>query len=237
MLRFQEDGKLVHITLWSLVLALSLVGCTSVLGRPVQPTPTEVRSARTSLAELEAIEQEANQLVHKLGFPFSTAVDVEGNWVVLWVTDRAQFEAALQNAGRQLPEHVEVVVVDQPPVQAPAGITPVPDVAFPQLRARSTIHFDLGPLQGKLLIKGGCLRVSESDEETGRLIIWQPDYFLNNNQGTVEVLDREGKVVARVGEQISLTAAGVTDWERQLREPLPEQCPGPYWVMDGIVYK
>jgi len=41
MFRFQEDGKLVHITLWSLVLALSLVGCTSVLGRPVQPTPTE----------------------------------------------------------------------------------------------------------------------------------------------------------------------------------------------------
>jgi asparagine N-glycosylation enzyme membrane subunit Stt3 len=82
-----------------------------------------------------------------------------------------------------------------------------------------------------------ALRVSERDEEAGRLIIWQPDYFLNNNQGTVEVLDREGKVVARVGEPISLTAAGVTDWERQLREPLPEQCPGPYWVMDGIVYK
>lgn len=44
-------------------------------------------------------------------------------------------------------------------------------------------------------------------------------------------------MVARVGEPISLTAAEVTDWERQLREPLPEQCPGPYWVMDGIVYK
>ena len=229
MFRFQEDDKLVHITLWSLVLALSLVGCTSALGRPVQPTPTE--------AELGTIEQEVNQLVHELGFPFSTAVDVEGKRVVLWVTDRAQFEAALQNAGRQLPEHVEVVVVDQPPVQASVGITPVPDVVFPQLRARSTIHLDVGPLQGKLLIKDGCLRVSERDEEAGRLIIWQPDYFLNNNQGTVEVLDREGKVVARVGEPISLTAAGVTDWERQLREPLPEQCPGPYWVMDGIVHK
>jgi len=40
MFRFQEDGKLVHIILWSLVLALSLVGCTSVSGKPSQPTPT-----------------------------------------------------------------------------------------------------------------------------------------------------------------------------------------------------
>lgn len=121
----------------------------------------EVRVAKASLAELVAAEQEANQLVQELGFPFSTAVDVEGNRAVLWITDRAQFEAALQDASRQLPEHVEVVVVYQPPVQAPAGITPVPDVAFPQLRARSTMVFDLLPLQGRLLIKDGCLRVSD----------------------------------------------------------------------------
>ena len=135
------------IILCVLSLAILPAGCAPATGGRAEPT----------LAELVAAEQEANQLVHDLGFPFSTAVDAEGNRVVLWVTDREQFEAALRNAGRRLPEHVELVVVHQPPVHTPAGITPVPDVAFPQLRARSTVHFDLSPLQGTLLVEDGCL--------------------------------------------------------------------------------
>jgi hypothetical protein len=197
----------------------------------------QVRSAKASLAELVAAEQEANRLVQELGFPFSTAVDVEGNRVELWVTDRPQFEPALKDAGRELPKNVEMIVVGEPAEKFAVVITPVPDVAFPQLRARSTMVFDLLPLQGKLLIKDGCLRVSDKKGEPGRLIIWQPDYFLNLNQGTVEILDRDGQVAARVGEQISLTLAGVNDWERQLQAPLPVQCEGPTWVMDGIVHE
>lgn len=119
------------------------------------------------------------------------------------------------------------------PEQSPPGITPVPEVAFPQLRAHSTLHYDMPPLRGELVIENGCLRVKQ-DDGSSRLIIWQPGYWLHNNQGRIEVVDGEGQVVCRVGERIALGLAAA-DLEQQLREPLPTLCPEPFWVMDEII--
>lgn len=197
----------------------------------------EVRTASVTLAELKAAQQKAIQLVRELGLPFSSGINVQENRVELYVSDRSLFETSMQNSNLQLPEHVEVVVTYEPlDDEIPFALTPVPGLAFPQLRAQSTT-FMLALLQGKLAIRDGCLRVSEGDEDPGSLIIWQPDYFLNDNDGTVEVLDREGKAVARVGERVSMGGGEVSlaSVETQLRGPIPSQCEGPYWLMGEIV--
>jgi hypothetical protein len=74
----------------------------------------EVRTAKTSLSELSAAQQQASQLVQELGFPFSTSINVEKNQVEVYVTDRALFEASLHKANLQLPQHVVMVVIYEP---------------------------------------------------------------------------------------------------------------------------
>jgi len=198
----------------------------------------EVRTARVSLAELKAAQGEVIQLVRELGLPFSSGINVQQNRVELSVSDRSLFEASMQNSNLQLPQHVEIVVTYEPlGDEIPFALTPVPDLAFPQLRAQSAT-FMLALLQGKLVIREGCLRVTGGDEDAGGLVIWQPDYFLNDNDGIVEVLDREGEVVARVGEKVRMGGGEVpltAELQRQLREPLPSQCEGPYWLMGEVV--
>ncbi len=84
---------------------------------------------------------------------------------------------------------------------------------------------------GKLTVQDGCLRINDD------LIIWQPDYFPNDNNGHIEILNRDGKVVARVGEEAQMGGGGIPlnpELERQLREPIPSQCKGPYWLMGQI---
>ena len=198
----------------------------------------EVRTAKVSLTELRTTQQTVSQIVQELGFLFSSGINVQKNQVELYVTDQALFEASLHKASLQLPEPVEIIVTYEPlGNNIPFAVTPVPDLFLPQLRARSST-FMTALLQGKLVAKEGCLRVSSSNEDSGILIIWQSDYFLNQNKDSIEVLNREGQVVARVNEEISIGGGEVpltAELELQLREPIPSQCKGPYWLMGEIV--
>lgn len=194
----------------------------------------QVRTAQASLAELRAAQLQVTQIIRELGLPFSSAIDVQKNQVELYVTDHALFQASLEQAHLQLPEHVAIVVTYEPRgSDRPLPITPVAGLTFPQLRARSST-FMTALLEGKLIAREGCLRVSADDAELGVLIIWQPDYFLNDDNGSVEVLDRDGRVVARVGQKVSMGGGEVpltAELERQLREPITSRCEGPYWLM------
>ena len=54
----------------------------------------------------------------------------------------------------------------------------------------------------------------------------------------VEILDRHGEVTVRVGEAIRMGGGEVVLTEalrRQLREPLPDPCQGPYWLMGELL--
>ena len=117
----------------------------------------------------------------------------------------------------------------------PLAVTPDPTVHFPQLRTRGEPFME-ALLQGKLAVIEGCLRVTGSG--SSHLVIWQPDFLVNNNEGVIEILDRSGEVVARVGEEIRIGGGEVPLTEKLkqlLREPLPEQCRGPYWSMGELV--
>ena len=72
----------------------------------------EVRGADLTLAELEAILYRVSHVVDALpssGGAKGLSVNVKENRAEVWVDDRAVFEAALQEAGLQLPEHVVVL--------------------------------------------------------------------------------------------------------------------------------
>jgi hypothetical protein len=90
-------------------------------------------------------------------------------------------------------------------------------------------------LEGSLTVKEGCPRVVDT-HGASHLVIWQPDYFLNSNAGTAEILDGDGVVVGRVGEPIRMGGGELpaTAFEHNLRAPLPVACTGPYWLLGDI---
>lgn len=194
--------------------------------------------AQVSLVELKTIQQSVKQMVNELDFPFSSSINVKKNQVELYVTDIELWEASTQETGIQLPEHVEVIATYVPlGDEIPFAITPVLGLFLPQLRVRSA-NFMTALLQGKLIVIEGCLRVCAGNNGDGHLIIWQPDYFLNDHNGKIEILDRDGQVVAVVGETIRIGGGEMPmtpEFETQLREPVPDQCAGPYWLMGEVV--
>jgi hypothetical protein len=157
--------------------------------------------------------------------------------VELYITDEAAFTSALQTADVELPAHVVAIPVYEPlGGDIPFSITPVPEVYMPQLKTRSA-SFMQALLVGELVVKDGCLRIQAENSSESHLVFWQTDYFLNNNNGTIEILDREGQVVAQVGEPIQMGGGEITEAvsDDQLQEPLPTACSGPYWLMGEIV--
>ena len=198
----------------------------------------ELRTARVSYAKLVDTERQWNIHMHELCLPFSTSVDVIENQVKIGVTDQALFESSMQKANLQLPEYVKVeVIFDALSVKTPENLTPPPGIYFPKLRAQSSSYM-AALLSGILVEKDGCLRVNSQAGKTGPLIIWQTTYFLNDNNGTLEILGQDGTVLGRVGEAISLGGGGVPpgpELECQLREPIPPPCQGSYFLMGSVV--
>ncbi len=74
----------------------------------------EVRSwADATLKELHAAQEKTSRLVDELDVGVEgTGIDVQKNRAVIYVTNKARFEAALREAGAQLPEHAEVVEIE-----------------------------------------------------------------------------------------------------------------------------
>jgi hypothetical protein len=118
------------------------------------------------------------------------------------------------------------VIVYEPLRGVPDGLNPDPSVNFPQLKTHSGSVM-MALLTGKLELIDEYLCVGNS------IIIWQTDYFVHNNDGTIEIWDRDGKVVGRVGEEIVMGGGGggSLEWiNPMLKEPLPDNMEGPFWL-------
>jgi hypothetical protein len=198
----------------------------------------EVRSAQATLAELRAAQAQAQRLVDALDLPFGSGINLPANQVELHVTDRPRFEQRLAASGLSLPAHVVAVTTYEPlGPEPPFALTPVPAVMMPQLQVGGGPYM-AALLEGTLIVEQGCLRVQPAWEGPSYLVIWQPDYYLTDTAGALEILDRSGAVVARVGEPIRMgggeTSAGVAELSPQLVAPIPPECGGPYWIMGEL---
>jgi hypothetical protein len=114
----------------------------------------------------------------------------------------------------------------------PFEVIPDDSIYFPQLKTRSTSFME-ALLIGRLEVENGCLLAYQEGSDRPITIVWQTDYFLNNNAGSIEMLDRDGKVVARVGETIYLGGGEIGRIEDdKLQAPIPEHCSSsPLWLM------
>lgn len=105
-------------------------------------------------------------------------------------------------------------------------------IFFPRLRPiEDTRETMTGELSGQLVLVDNCLRVNYASEVdntvTSYLLIWPPEYRLNIDNDTVQILNGTGQVVAHVGDKIWTDGGGVP--ESFVREENRGTCPGPYF--------
>lgn len=98
-------------------------------------------------------------------------------------------------------------------------------------------------VSGELILDNGCLRVSESNpsSEYSYLLIWHSKFSTRTEQGIVHVIDAStGEVLASVGDYVEIDGGVIvhtTDFEWALKEPIPNKCSEPYWVVGESVKK
>jgi hypothetical protein len=199
----------------------------------------EVQQASVNLVELAAIEMEMHQLLEVTGLSLValTLLNIQENQVEVHIPDPGLLQESLAEAGLSLPDHVEVVAAGgNLTLEPPSNLTPAPGIFFPQLIAPPAVVYALR-VSGELVIENQCLRLIRSVDDPGSLLIWQPGHFLNHNQGVVEVMDGSGNVLAREGEVSCFSpAAGelAAGDSGLLRNPLPEGCTGPYFLVGDV---
>lgn len=178
-----------------------------------------------TLKALKTIQMDTYKTLNSLNLFCFGGIDVKQNMVDVDVTDSLLFYDTLEQAGVALPPQVKVNIIYEPLREVPSPVTPIPGVHFPQLKMASGAYM-IALMTGKLELKNSYLCVEDT------IIIWQPDYFLTDNYGATEVLDKAGQVVARVGDEVVMGGGGwqVADIDRLLTEPLPPDCTGPFWI-------
>jgi hypothetical protein len=90
-------------------------------------------------------------------------------------------------------------------------------------------------LFGELEREGSCIRVKDRDSATSYLLIWPPDTAYSIEGDTLRavtgrVTGKTQEVLLQIGERVRL-GGGETD---HLEAGVPEECPGPYWVVFEI---
>lgn len=179
------------------------------------------------ISELRAIEQETGELLDSINQTYQIEINQSSQKVEVYVPNIMMLGNALDEAGLKMPEHVTVIERIDPP----EGLNPDASVHFPQLLVHPSVSMD-AELIGELGLVDCYLKVDD------HIIIWLPGYFVHNNDGTIEVWDREGNVVSRVGEDIYMGGGEIPNpYVLPLKkgtlpgDTLPED--EEYWVQSG----
>ena len=115
-------------------------------------------------------------------------------------------------------------------------------VVFPRHNAPLGIDRGEQYLAGKLVVEDGCLRVvvpaRSGNLPVSSLVVWPSSFTLEEESGTLRILDGLGRTVAQVGDHIRLSRAAVTYQQAMDREFSAEgvgHCAEPtFWVGDEV---
>ncbi len=112
-----------------------------------------------------------------------------------------------------------------------------PEIHFPQLKpATGERAFPEALLEGTLRLDGRCLRAEGGDQSY--LVLWPPHVRLDRGGGSPRLVDEKSRVNAEVGGTVRLSGGEVEAAAavlRELSEPLPTDCPGPYWLAGSLI--
>lgn len=202
-----------------------------------------IRKAHFTYAELEAMQAQAMRELGKLDFHVSVLFAVQDNRIEVLVSDRAWFESELQRVGAQLPEGVELVVVEGGSTARDKDLLltpPVLGIAFPRQKPTEGLRESMtAQLIGTLRLEGACLQVQSLDG--GVLMpIWPPEFTLRlqgdgAEGGHVLVIDGEGQVVARAGQEVYLGGGYIRISDEWVLQQIPAACRGEFFVVGNEV--
>ena len=195
----------------------------------------EARAARYTLAELEAIHAQTLAQLDQLDFDVSSSLSVQDNRIEVYVSDRAWVESELRRAGAALPEGAVLVVMqgastarDRDSLLTP----PVPGIAFPRQEPVEGMRASMAAeLVGTLRLEGECLYVDALLGSERVLPIWPPEFTLRVEDDQVLVIDGEGQVVARAGEEVYMGGGHVPVRDEWVLGQIPQACRGSYFVV------
>lgn len=112
-------------------------------------------------------------------------------------------------------------------------------IFFPRQQANVDVMDAI--LTGKLVKVESCLRINDSNSETGYLVVWPFDYSLKIVDGVIIVMDGAGKTRVCVGEEVFVSGGetksveGIAALDDQVKQELSARCSGPYWLVGSEV--
>lgn len=113
-----------------------------------------------------------------------------------------------------------------------------PNIAFPRQEPvegpRETMAAEL---VGDLVLNDGCLRIESLYGDESYLPIWPPEFTVGLEGEVPVVLDGQGDIAGRVGDEIYMGGGEASEnaLPACVREQMPEDCGGKVWVVgDGV---
>jgi hypothetical protein len=114
---------------------------------------------------------------------------------------------------------------------------PLTNPYFPVLKEPETTYPD-ALAEGTLVLEDNCLRLKpHSLIGESSLLIWPYGYTLNINGDEIHVVDNKDQVVASLGDSIKVGGGHIIleIVEKYIGKSLPDNCPGPYWLVSGVI--
>ena len=120
-------------------------------------------------------------------------------------------------------------------------VLPDVEVYFPKQDGTLTTEQEIERYSGKLLLDGKCLVLASALRIRDRALmpvdpwlIWPSTFSLGFDDGNIGILDNNGREVAKVGDEIQLTAFDLT-YEQAVNhgglDQISPACSGPYWAV------
>ena len=187
----------------------------------------DIRPATYTQVQLMTDQQLLNELLATADFDYSTSVSIQNNHVELTVPTEEIWEAYVSINNPQLPDSVSVnfAFPNGINIAPPVNLTPVPDIYMAQL-ATPSMAFMEALLEADLVVDNNCLLAQDPERPNDKLlIIWQPGYFVHDENGRIQILDQDGVVVAEVGQKLYMGGGESSRHNGlNLTIPIPEPC-------------
>lgn len=124
------------------------------------------------------------------------------------------------------------VTLTAPAIPTRMSPTNTPEVLLPHVpepKEGETLVYPTAQFIGPLIQEGRCIRLQVEEHDVSYLVIWPPDYYYENIEGKIHILNGNGKVRAIVGEAVEL-GGGIMPIriESQMESVVKESCEGPY---------
>ena len=87
---------------------------------------------------------------------------------------------------------------------------------------------------GTLVLVDNCLRLKVNESDISYMLIWPPDFSLKDENGNVNILNENNKIVASIGDQVQMSGGEIKLLillDKSIQEQVPSQCIEPFWLM------